>query len=522
MEKKVKNRYAELVAAERQFPYFVLREENIHLTSEYKEELLKILKYYEAYEKGATFYTEGSGGKYTPSDISYKTSKTLIDKQSRFMFSQMPDVNITGTVEESAKDETIEAYRKVINKVFEANNIGPKILKASKDCFIGKRVACLVDMSDRTGIAIHFYASNEFYYETDYSTGEIKRFISFENVSGTRVYGNRLFVVNRYSIENNKVYVSSVLYNGNGETIEEYVSKHETDLKHIPVVIITNEGLTKDRKGVSDMDDSIEYEKGYSRLANADIDAGRKGMNPIKYLVDMNKETTKDLPYGPGALWDLERDLTLDNSSPMIGQISPAMNHTEAVSASLNRLRAAMYESMDVPDISKEGLLSGITSFKALKALYYPLIIRCNEKLMVWKPALEKIVRNVIELSCLNEAVTKELYFVSSFKQIEYNVEIVENYALLDDEVEEKQSDMEEISVKARSRYSYLKKWRGGELKTEEAIEEELLRIAEEENMMDTLSMNTQVQNRIQNKTEQEEINNLMEEAETNETNAVE
>lgn len=513
MKKRVRNTYTAVTMANQLFPYFVLNDENIYLSAEYKEEIIEILKYYEVYNDGAKFIPRGSNGDYIPSDIHYKTNKALIDKQARFMFSNVPDINITSIAEgDGPEDEAIETYKKIVNRIIEKNNFGQKLLRAAKDCFIGKRVACLVDMSERVGIMLHFYSSVEFYYEADYKTGEITRFISFENVTKSKQYNDRRYFVNKYELINDRVFVSSVLYNGSGEVIETVVTEHETDLKQIPAVIIANDGLLGDKRGVSDLEDSVEYESGFSKMANASFDAAEKGMNPVKYTVDMNHETTKKLPSGPGAYWDLEHDQNIDEPKPQVGQIAPSMNHVDAVKSDLERLRAMMYESMDVPDISKEGLLSGITSFKALKALYYPLTVRCNEKLKVWKPAIAQMFRFALELAVLNASVTKELYVVSDVKTVEFNIEVVENYALIDDETEEKATDMEEIAVKTRSRFSYLKKWRGEELKTDEAIEEELLRIAEEENMMDTLSMNTQVQNRMEDETNKEEVENMVEE----------
>lgn len=516
---KVRNRnlYTEVRTASQIFPYFVLNDENIVLSAEYKEELLEILKYYKVYEEGADFVTEGSGGSYIPSSIRYKTNKILVDKEARFMFSKMPDINIIGNMGEQNKEQ-IEAYKKIVNRVIEKNNFGQKLLKSAKDCFVGKRVACLVDMSDRFGIMLHFYTSIEFYYETDYSTGEITKFISFENVTKSKQSSYQRFLINRYEVlENGVVNVSSALYDGVGKVVETYVKEHGTDLKQIPVVVIVNDGTLKDKKGVSDIKEGISYESGYSKIANAEIDADGKGMNPIRYVVDMNQQTTKNLPVGAGAFWDLEHKSELDDPRPSVGQLAPAMNHTEPVKAAVDRLRAMMYESMDVPDISKEGLLSGITSYKALKALYYPLSVRCDEKLMVWKPAIAQIFRFVIELACLNESTSKSIYVVPEVKLTEYNINIVENYALLDDETEEKQTDMEEIATNSRSRFSYLKKWRSEELKTDDDIEKELLRIAEEANMMDTLSLHPQVEASIKNKAEEQETKELIEEAENNE-----
>lgn len=512
MQKKVKNMYAEMNKAVQTFPYFVLNGEDIYLSSEYKEDIINISKHYDIYNNGATFSPEGSAGDYLPSLIRYKTNKTLIDKQARFMFSNIPDINITAIDETNERDNNIiETYKKIINKIIEKNNFGQKLLKASKDCFIAGRVACLVDMSDRTGIMLHFYSAIEFYYEADYRTGEVIKFISFENVTKSTNNSGKRYCINKYEIVGEYVQVSSVLCDGSGKVVETYVEKHVTDLKNIPVVIIVNDGLLGDKKGVSDLEDSTEYESGYSKMANASFDAAGKGMNPIKYTVDINHETTKKLYTGPGAYWDLEHDQNLEDPKPQVGQIAPSMNHVDAVKSDLERLRAMMYESMDVPDISKEGLLSGITSYKALKALYYPLMTRCNEKLKAWKPALIQIFRFAVELACINASTTKELYAVSDVLQIDYNIQVVENYALIDDETEEKSSDMEEIAVKTRSRFSYLKKWRGEELKTDDAIKEELIRIAKEENMMDTLSMNAQVQSRINDEIEEEETENIIE-----------
>lgn len=512
MSKKV-NRYSKITALVDIFPYFVFSNENIKLSMEYRQEIIEIKEYYNVYNRGADFTAEGNAGHYISSDIRYKTNKNLIDKQARFMFSHIPDINIFG--EPGEENEQIEIYKKVINSIIEKNNFGQKLLEAAKDCFIGKRVACLVDMSEQSGVMFHFYSSLEFYYERDYRSGEITKFISFENVSSAKQRADRLYIINRYEMSGENVTVFSALYSGNGEIVETYVPEHKTDLKEIPVVVIINSGTIRDRKGVSDLRDTIEYETGYSRIANAEIDTDRKGMNPVRYTVDMNQETTKYLPSGPGAYWDLQHNSVVNDPKPMIGTLSPNMNHTEPIKAVLDRLRASMYEAMDVPDISKEGLLSGITSYKALKALYYPLMNRSDEKLVVWKPAIQKIIRIAIELAVLNENVTKTIYSVPDVKEIPYHINIVENYAIIDDETEEKQLDMEEIATKARSRFSYLKKWRGEELKTDDEVKEELLRIAEEENMMDTLSMNAQIQNRLSDEETGMEVEQMVEDTNT-------
>lgn len=478
------------------FPYFVLREEKIEHYKEYIDELTQIKTNYIDYKKGAVFYTEGSSGDYVPSDLRFKIAKTLIDKEARFMFSQAPDILIHSDVVGENETKIEEEYQALVNKVLNNNKFNKYLLQSAKDCLIGKRVACLVDYSETDGILLHFYNSLQFYYETEFGTEKVTKFISFERRNKQYQNNNDDLLVNKYEIENNKVYYSCVLYTGKGlnRTVEELIGKKEIGLKYIPVQIITNEETLDDDRGVSEIESLIDYESAYSRLANGDIDSERKGMNPIRYVVDMNSQTTKNLSSGAGAFWDLKTDQNSDNTNVKVGTLSPSLNHTEPVKATLDRIKNSMYSEIDVPNINEETMVGTITSGKALKALYYPLQVRCNEKLIYWKTAIENIVKTIIDVAELNREEVIEKYMIKDLLPLQYKVEVSENFALFDDETEEKETDLQEINTNARSRKSYMKKWRGNEFETDAQIEEELLQIARENNMFDTMSINTNVQ----------------------------
>ena len=49
------------------FPYFLLRTKKFKNQSDYREELIEIQNYYNVYNKGASFNTEGTLGDYVPS-----------------------------------------------------------------------------------------------------------------------------------------------------------------------------------------------------------------------------------------------------------------------------------------------------------------------------------------------------------------------------------------------------------------------------------------------------------------------
>lgn len=505
----------EAIGALRTFPYFVLKNEIQTGYNVYTSELLEIQQNYIAYRKGAEFITEGSGGDYVPSKTRFKKAKTLIDKEARFMFSQTPDIVVKARNMDEAETEQVERYQKLINKMLEKCSFSKTLIQSAKDCFIGKRVACLVDVSEQDGIQIHFYSPLQFYYETADGTDRLTKFISFENATKTNSYKERRYIVNKYTAEGEKVTVSSILYDGTGKVVEELIPEKQIDLTYIPAVVIVNDGTLEEKAGVSEIADLVDYERTFSMLANADVDCDRKGMNPIRYVVDMNANTTKNLSSSAGSFWDLKSEQNQNNVSPMVGVLSPSMQHTESLKATLDRINTSMYGELDIPNISEETLVGSITSGKALKALYWSLIVRCDEKMKTWIPAIVFIIRTAIDLALLNVDIVKTKYGIEDLKAVEYEVTVQENYALLDDETEEKTTDLSEIAANARSRKSYIKKWRKDECLTDAQIDEELLQIALENNMMDSLSANTQVQEALNNMATDRKVEKNKEEVKT-------
>ena len=507
----------EACMALRGFPYFVLDREASGTSNLYRKEVLQIKQNYINYKKGTKFYAEGTAGDYVPSNIRFKIAKTLIDKEARFMFSQAPDVYIqTADTSEESKQQ-IQQYQKLIDGVFKKSHFSKLLLQSAKDCFIGKRVACLIDYSKEYRIQLHFYNSLQFYYETEYGSDRLTKFVSFENVNQELGLTDQKFLVNRYEEKTDGVYMSSILYDGAGNEEEILIEEQRIQLDYIPVTIIINDGTLEEKRGVSEIEDLSAYESGYSRLANGDIDSERKGMNPIRYTVDMNRQTTENLSSGAGAYWDLLSEQNQNEVHPQVGTLAPSMNHTEPVKTTLNRLKATMYGELDMPDINSETMTGVITSGKTLTALYFPLRVRCDEKMITWKPSIEFIAQTIIDFAMLNKSDVIAYYVLTDLQETQYNIEVVENYALLEDEEEEKASDISEINANTRSRKSYIKKWRKSEFKIDEQIDEELLQIALENNMFDTMSMNTQVQSKMEELQTKQNLENNLEQKEIEE-----
>lgn len=463
----------EVITSYNNVPYFILINDlSASQQKEFNEEAAEINSFYEKYRKGVKFITEGTNGDYVPSQLKFKKAASIINKEARFLFANPPtfNININDVSSELKSQNTI--LQKFLNKVLKKNNFNSKLLKAAKDCFIGKRVAVMLNVNNATGISITFLNSLEFVYELDPISDELQKIITFYNQNDVPDRAEQRWFKKTYELVNDVVYVEEILYDGVGTEIEVVTKRRPTKFTYIPAAVILNDGLTYDIKGESELSYLLDYENYYSKLANADMDAERKGMNPVRYTIDASQNSTSNLSIAPGAYWDIQSDEEKANDSvkASVGMMESSMSYSNALKTTLDRIENAMYAEVDVPNINSEQLQGVITSGKTISALYWGLTVRCNEKMLAWAPALEKIVNAIIDGGRLYPESIKKYTYEMFLPDIEYDVLIENNYPLPEDENEEKNMDLAEINAQVMSKKSYLKKWRG--LSDEEADEE--------------------------------------------------
>jgi hypothetical protein len=481
-----------VLSAFNRIPYGLINEEVEGYANDTLAELTQICKYYKVYKKGASFVSEGSNGDYVPADLPYKMAASLINKEARFLFADAPEITITpkgdlGKATQGALDQ-ITVMSDLVKTVLDANRFEQQLIKAARDCFIGKRVACLVNFNEDDGVTVTFLPSTQFLYEMNVSNTKLRKFVAFIITRDSITLSEKRVFKKKYEVEsvNGKdvVFLEEAMYDGVGRLLEVVTERQEIMLDRIPAVIILNDGLTGDNLGESEIEVLEEYEKWYSKLSNADIDSERKSMNQIKYAIDMDSNSTKGLSTAPGAFWDLGSDQNLDNPHPAVGTINPDTSYSSALQQSLDRIKSTGYDQVDMPDINLQTMSGAITSGKALKAIYWPLIIRCKEKMKTWGPQLEAMVSIIIDGAIVYPRCIKR-YTDDFLVSTAYEVEVEQKIPIPDDEVEEKNVDLAEVTAQVLSKKSYMKKWRG---LTDDEVTEELEQIAVEREMLETSS----------------------------------
>lgn len=450
-------------------------------------DMYETIQLYNVYEHGAS-YTQDKNLDYTPADLRYKTTRSLLDKEVRFLFSKSPDfyvdVDLGDNKEEreAAKDAST-VYQTLIDNVLEENNFNDALLKSAKDCFIGKRVALMFNINEESGIQVSFLPSLEFVYDVDPNNANIlTKIVAFYGLNNEKAKIDQRIYKKKYWMQNGLCYYSENVYDGMGQLIEEIQPDTQTRFTFIPAWVIVNDGLTGDLIGVSEIAQLQDYESWYSRLAASDMDAERKGMNPIRYTIDASPESTKDLSISAGAFWDLSTDQNqATERTAQVGVLDSPMSYSGALGVTLDRIKNTMYEQCAVPNVSPEALKGVVSSGKTLKAIYWDLIVRCDEKMLAWRPALQFLGRCIVEGVRLYPKAG-QFYINEALPDVGYTIRVDNQYSLPEDEQEEKQTDLAEVTAQTMSRKSYMKKWRN---LTDDEAEEELRQIALERQILE-------------------------------------
>lgn len=476
----------EVLSAFNRIPYALINAEITGAAKDTLDELTTICKYYRVYKKGASFTVEGTNGDYIPAKLKYKMAASLINKEARFLFAEPPDITVepkgdVGKITEEAKT-ALTVMNDLVKTVLDSNKFEEQLIKAAKDCFIGKRVAGLINFNEEDGVTVTFLPSTQFIYDAKIGNSNvITKFVCFIVVKDSITLSEKRIFKKKFELVDGVVYLEEVLYDGAGKPLEVVTEYQETLMPMIPVSIFINDGLTGEESGESEIDLLQDYEEWYSKLSNADIDAERKSMNPTKYVVDMEANSTKKLSTAAGALWDLGSDQNLDKPAPSVGILEPAMNYSDALKTSLDRIKTVGYEQIDMPNITLESMQGAITSGKSLKAIYWPLIVRCKEKMKMWGPQLRQLVNIIIQGAMVYPDCIKQ-YTNDVVMPVDYEITVVQNTPLPEDEIEEKNMDLSEVETNVMSKKSYMKKWRG---LTDDEAQEELEQIAMERQLIE-------------------------------------
>lgn len=226
---EMENNNVDVLTAFNKIPYALINQEAEN-GSDVLAEFTEICKYYKVYKQGKTFISEGTNGDYVASSLKYKMSSSLINKEARFLFAEAPDVIIepkgdVGSISDDAKN-ALTIMNDLVKTILDDNKFEEQLVKAAKDCFIGKRVAGLINFNEEDGVTLSFLPSTQFLYETRIGNQNIlTKFVCYFIVKEASNSIDKRIFKKKFTLEEvdnkNVVYLEEALYDGQGAIIEE-------------------------------------------------------------------------------------------------------------------------------------------------------------------------------------------------------------------------------------------------------------------------------------------------------------
>ena len=456
------------------------------------QKLGEIEKYYKIYEEGAKFETDDSGD-YVPAKLRSHQIKQLIRREAQFQFGKAPEIRVSCPDEEKVdgKRPNESAMQDYLDAVMKRNRMPDKLIKGARDCAIGGRVALKANLTEEK-CTFSFVPADGFVFDTDMDdVDKLERITFFYTTKDDPDKARQEIWVQKYWMENGRCKVSERFTDGYGQTIPWDGTRENADtgLDRIPAYVILNDGLSGDTDGESEVKELMADDSWYGRLKSGNIDSLRKGMNQIVWMYGADPESGRTFKYAPGALWDIKGDpaqagVNSNAANVQVGTIENSFSYADAYQNTLSNIKQDMHDLLGVPDLNLESTRSLITSGKGLKALYWPLICRCEEKMNAWRPALEWLAELLIYAAEVFPGL-RQVY--GKFSSVPHEISVDNQYPLPEDESEEKQLDLAEVAGNTKSIRSYLTKWGGPDSKGLDADEAdaELQQIVRERRMLE-------------------------------------
>jgi hypothetical protein len=411
-------------------------------------ELGELAQLYALYDGSAQDWAVSQGAGYAPTKLRANLIKKLIKEESRFMAGRAPELRIIADADCADSVRQIEKY---LARVLDDNQWQKRLLHGVRDCFIAKRVALCLGGAPKEPLTVRFVPATEFVYEAD-EDGQIRKIIFFYGMNEGIDRGRQRIYRKKLWMQDGRCLMDEGVYDGYGRIVENRRSAADTGLAFMPAYVIVNDGLTGDPMGESDVRELADSQRAYNRLRSDDIDALKFNMFPQKVFVDASQASVESVVIAPGAMIDL----ATDPSRAGLGAASASVlesrfGYDARYEHAIERIRSDMHGLISVPDASIEQLKGFAASGKAMRAAYWGLICRCEEKWAEWDGALKWMVRSLIEMA--------RIYTDARLPAIDYAVRVEHLYPIPDDEQSERASDLDEVRAGVRSRLSYIAKW---------------------------------------------------------------
>ena len=176
------------------------------------EEFGEIIRLYDFYEGKGQLWPVNGTLDYLPTVKRTNLIKKLIKAQARFLFGRTPEFSVRAMEKENT--QAAQEMTRFLNRILRENHFGDRLIRAARDCFIGKRVALRL-WTDEDGLSIGFRPSLEFLYEPkEDDADKLAKIVFFYQLNTEPTHRKQRIWKQKFVMEQGRCLLSEGIYDG--------------------------------------------------------------------------------------------------------------------------------------------------------------------------------------------------------------------------------------------------------------------------------------------------------------------
>jgi hypothetical protein len=333
---------------------------------------------------------------------------------------------------QKAENERAQLLEKMIYTLWKDNRMREKLLEAARDRMIAGRVGIKIVFNPRSGkLQWVFRPDTEIipvYSDDDHEEMIAVHFVTYEEQDGTEPDYVRK---QTFELEDMRCYVSEATYDQDSNLVEVIQEKTYLGIDFLPVVLVPLTDIVGRDVTHGEVDDLIEMTDIINKLNEDAIDSLKFDMFPITAFINVPPGTSDEVDIAPGAMVEISGSGIQGTASPDIKKVESTFTYKEALEAQFVRVKSAMHEITNLPNIVPQELNFGGLNADALHVMFHSIIQDTEEHWIVWNARLQELHEKSLRyLQVIDAKGIKHKYDSDALRKIGDDYEHEMNFVL--------------------------------------------------------------------------------------------
>jgi hypothetical protein len=292
---------------------------------------------------------------------------------------------------QEAEFERARGTEELLYDLWDTNKMREELTKAAKDRLIAGRVAIKLVFNPNTGRLVWRFRPDTEVIPV-FSDDDYEELIACHFVRTVKKKGEPDLIRRQtFDLRDGQCYVQEQLYTQALEVSEIIQPVTPMGIDFIPVVLVPVAELCGTAVDNKEVDDMMEITNILNQLNEDAIDSLKFEMFPITAFLNVPEGTSENTDVTPGAMIEVGTSNIEGVGAPRIEKIESHFTWGEIFDEQYNRLKGALHEITNLPNIVPQELNFGGLNGEALHVLFHSIIKETQEHWLVWDSRLREL-----------------------------------------------------------------------------------------------------------------------------------